>query len=63
MKNKFDLVAWIFLLGGLLDFILGWASLLAQKEFWNIAPEFWFYDGIGMSLIALFFLLSSRYTK
>ena len=68
VKNKmtkilFKVLAWIFVICGILAYFMGWVALLTGKVYWNIPTEFWFYDAISTGIIGLFFLIYFVHSK
>ena len=57
------MLAWIFVVCGLLAYIVGWAALLTKTTIWNMPTEFWFYDAMSTGIFGLFFLIFSKHAK
>ena len=63
MKTLWKVLAWIFIICGLLAYSVGWIALFTKSVIWNIPTEFWFYDAIATGIIGLFFLIYSVHSK
>ena len=59
MKKAWKIIAWLAVACGLVNFVIGWAALIAATNIMGIPTEFWFYDSIGSGIFGLFFLIYS----
>ncbi len=58
--NVWKVLAWIFVVCGLLAYFIGWGALLFKFTVFGIGTEFWFYDAIATGIFGLFFLAYSN---
>ena len=63
MKTIWKVLAWIFVICGLITYATGWIALFTKSVIWNIPIEFWFYNAISAGIIGLFFLIYSIHNK
>ncbi len=63
MKTLWKVLAWVFVICGILAYLIGWTALLTGSVYWNIPTEFWFYDTVATGIIGLFFLIYSVHSK
>ena len=62
-KTLFKVLAWIFIICGILAYSIGWINLFTKSVIWDIPTEFWFYDAISAGIMGLFFLIYSVHSK
>lgn len=55
-RRLWQVLAWLFVLCGLLAYGWGWTALLNGTTYW-FPTEFWFYDAIATGVFAVFFFL------
>lgn len=62
MKTLWKIIAWLFIVCGLLTYLIGWFALFTELLIWNIPTEFWFYDAVAVGIFGIFFLIYAVHT-
>lgn len=63
MKQIWKILSWVFVVCGMVAYLLGWFAVFTKTALWGVRPEFWFYDGIAAALFGIFFLLYGVLTR